>query len=671
MHNVSQAYKQAMSKPLRDRGYIQVGLGVISLEAQGSANVRDNNLAYWSNDKTLFANSTAKQEYATLEEDFMKADGNLLIMPRQYNIYDVGIATADINGSIKIKFSAAYGVKGLTIDFGNVYPEQFVVKTDSQEFQFNNNTSNFQTVTNFGTISFIEIKAVKMLGGEKRLRIKNAIMGIALTYGNAEVKDSSFSEYISPISAEVPSTSFDVTILDPQNIYNVDSDDSFINYLEPGQSVSVAMGTTLDNGNVEWVNLCNLSLDSWSSTKNSFSFSAVDIFANNNDKYTLGNRIYDRSARTEIVNIFTDMGLSPDQYEIENYLSAVTLHNPIPEATHKECLQMICNACRCVFYQDYNGKIQVKTNFALLLDPDDVIVDTYNTKAAWSNPENILAGSQYVYGDFTRKFLKADGSQMVMTRGNNYLDTGYVSKEMSDKYGNFQNNPKISLAFDSAISYYGISVKFDENAPKEMIVRTYLDNRPVTSFNYTIVKEDTYIEYEFLRFNKIEFEFTKADPYNRVLINKIAFGDFNDYKLRFADMKEEPVGDKEKPIKSISVKIYSYEVDEKGKVKEVDDDVWLYSQLGNVGDNIEVKNPLIHSRELAQDLCEWLTNYYRNNVQYSVNYRGDARLNANDIIHMESKAINNLQVAIMENNLSFNGAWSGSLTMRKAFKKGE
>ena len=27
MHNVSNAYKRAMEKPLRDRGYIQVGLG--------------------------------------------------------------------------------------------------------------------------------------------------------------------------------------------------------------------------------------------------------------------------------------------------------------------------------------------------------------------------------------------------------------------------------------------------------------------------------------------------------------------------------------------------------------------------------------------------------------------------------------------------------------------
>lgn len=671
MHNVSQAYKNAMSKSLRERAYIQVGLGVISLEAQASANVQDNSLSYWSNDRSLFSNERADEEYATLEENFMKADGSLLCMPREYNIYDVGIASESINGSIKIAFSDRYSIKGLTLDFGNVYPLDFKVITEDNEYQFSNNSAKFQTPQNLGDTSYIIIQPITMIGGAKRLRLKTAIMGIALTYGNADISESNFTEFISPISAEVPSSSFEVTILDPQNIYNVDSDDSFINFLEPGQNVSVAMGVTLEDSSVEWVDLCNLSLDSWSSEKGLFKFSAVDKFASNNDKYTLGNRIYDRSAYTEIVNIFTDMGLTPDEYNIENYLSAVTLHNPLPEATHKECLQMICNACRCVFYQDYNGKINVRTNFALVLDPEDVVVDTYDTKADWSNPENILSGSQYVYTDFTRDFFKADGTQIILPTNGGYYDTGYVSSEISNSEGFFDRNPKLSLSYENSMSYYGLHVKFNGNPPKEMIVRTYLDDAAVSARTYKDLTENTYITYEFRRFNKIEFEFPKTVPYNRVLVDKIAFGDFNDYKLKFNDMMNEPFGEKERPIKSISVKIFTYENDDKGNPKEVEDDVWFYRELNSVGQNLEVANELVHTTEMAADLCEWLENYYRNNVQYSVDYRGDARLNANDIIHMQSRAINNLQVAIVENNLSFNGAFSGSLVMRKALRKGE
>lgn len=671
MHNVSQAYKNAMNKSLRERAYIQVGLGVVSQEAQTSANVNGNNLGYWSSTGNLFSNDKSVQEYATLERDFFKADGKYLVMPKEYNLYDVGIATENLNGSIRVNFNAAYSIKGLTLDFGEAYPTEFKVITENGEYPFSNDEIRFQTMQNFGDTSYLIIQPITMIGGQQRLRLKTIIMGVALIYGNADISDSSFTEFISPISAEVPSSSFEVTILDPENKYNVDSDDSFINFLEPGQNVSVSMGATLDNGNVEWINLCNLSLQSWASEKGKFTFSAVDKFENDDNKYSESNRIYDRSAYSEIVSIFNDMGLEPDEYEIDDYLTTVILHNPLPEGTHKECLQTIANACRCVFFQDSNGKICVRTNFALVLDPEDVNVDTHGTKAEWSNPENILSGSQYVYADFTENSFKADGSTTVATRGIDYLDTGFVSQEISDSNGRFKVNPKISLSFNNASTYYGLYMKFDNNAPKEVVIKTYLNNGLVSNKTYQITDNVFNILEEFDRFNKIEFEFTETFAHNRISVNKISFNDFNDYKLRFNDMMKEPYGEKEAPVKSISVKIYSYEIDDKGNPKEIDDDVWFYKDVNSVGENLEVANPLIHTTEMAREVCEWLANYYRSNVVYSVDYRGDARLNANDIIHMDSRVKNNLLVTILENNLSFNGAWSGSLTMRKAIRQGE
>lgn len=38
---------------------------------------------------------------------------------------------------------------------------------------------------------------------------------------------------------------------------------------------------------------------------------------------------------------------------------------------------------------------------------------------------------------------------------------------------------------------------------------------------------------------------------------------------------------------------------------------------------------------------------------------------------MESKELNNMQVAIVEHNLKFNGVWNGTLGLRKALRKGE
>lgn len=675
MHNVSTAYKRAMDKPLRDRSFIQIGLGAINLEAQGTAEIYDTDLSYWSNERTVFVTDQPEEEYATYEQNFIKADGKLLFMPEENSplpIRNVGVAANKILDGIKIKFDNAYAIKGLTINFGTKYPTEFTIN----DIHFNNDAEIFTTTQLIGEVDSLEIKPIKFVNGlNGRLRIRNMLMGVGLNFSNEDVSDCSYEEFVSAITEELPSIKFSANILDPEHKYNVDSKDSFINFLEAGQNVSVAYGTTLADGTVEWIPLCNLSLTEWSSTRGKFSFTADDIFANREEEYSLANRIYTRSAYTEIENVLKDMGLTPDDYDIDNYLAAVTLNNPIEPTSHKEALQVIANACRCYVTQDYNGKVIVRPNFVLVVEPEDIQVSDDNTGTAYSKVDNVLVGSTDVYGDFTQNFIRADGSQFILPTTDNYLNTGYVSKEIAKFNGEFLENPKIVLEMDAAYTFFGYKINFDGNPPKEMKVITYLYDSLVSTQTVTDLKEENAIFYEFKRFNKIVFEFTKGAANNRVLVRKISFGDYNDFHLTMNNMYEAPYGTRENTVKSVSVKIHTYvnETDNDGNIvpKLVDDDVWYTLQINNVGDNILVQNPLVSNEDMAERLAEWLGNYYKNNVNYEVQYRGDARLNAADIIHMDSDAINNLQVAVERHSLSYNGAWRGSLVLRKALRKGE
>lgn len=63
-------------------------------------------------------------------------------------------------------------------------------------------------------------------------------MGVGLTYKNNDVSTASFEEFVNGISAEIPYRKLSVTILDKNNVYNVDDDNSFINFLETGQKWS-------------------------------------------------------------------------------------------------------------------------------------------------------------------------------------------------------------------------------------------------------------------------------------------------------------------------------------------------------------------------------------------------------------------------------------------------
>ena len=69
-------------------------------------------------------------------------------------------------------------------------------------------------------------------------------------------------------------------------------------------------------------------------------------------------------------------------------------------------------------------------------------------------------------------------------------------------------------------------------------------------------------------------------------------------------------------------------------------------------------------------LAEWVGNYYANNVTYDVEYRGEPRINATDIIYMENENEENqyIQAEITNHTLNFDGAFSGSLGLRRAIR---
>ena len=161
------------------------------------------------------------------------------------------------------------------------------------------------------------------------------------------------------------------------------------------------------------------------------------------------------------------------------------------------------------------------------------------------------------------------------------------------------------------------------------------------------------------------FEFTKTNPYNRVLVNKISFGDVSDYVLTKQDMMSKPVGYKDKKVKNVKCKIYTYITDEEGNPEEVEDNVFFTKQINEVGETKTIQNPLVSTQEHAELLCNWIGNYYYDNVYYDVDYRGDIRNNASDIIHMDSDILNNLQVEIQSHTLNFNGAFSGSMELKR------
>ena len=668
MINVSRQYKDIMDRYIRNRAFLSVGIGIINQNAQENGSVSAD-LAYFSRGNVFNANQS-RIEYATLEEGYNKADGSKLFVPENDEMMQLnynGIVTDDVMGEVKITFPELYSIKGITLVFGSAYPTEFEIETAKKTLSYTNNAESFLTTDVLGDTEYIIIRPLAMVGGEQRFRLQSVLMGVGLAYSNEQTKSFSHKDYVSTISEELPSESLSFSFYDEKGLFNVDDDSSFIDFLETMQKITVSFGIELDDGTVEWHQVATNYLKDWKSQKGVVSITATDRLAQMEDEYTLGNRIYERSAGEEAESIFADAGLQPDEYYIDDYLYDVPLVNPMPVGTHKECLQLLANACRCIIRQDENGRIMIKANFATVLDPDDLSVST-NGHTDWSKPSNILIGSDVVYADLTKDFLKADGKMYFMPEGESYLETSYVSEQVADLNGLFEENPTLTISMPAAYTYFGINVDFDGNPPSEMVIHTYKADEVVDTVTFKGLGKNNSLMYEFKSFDTMVFEFTKGYPLNRVLVNKISFGALSDYVLTKRSMMENPIGFKERRTKSVRVRAFTFANDEEGNPQEVEDSVYVEQIVHAVGDIKTLQNPLVSTTEHATLLAEWLGNYYGNNISYDVQYRGEPRVVGGDTIHMESDKKSNLQVDVVSNNITFNGAFKGEFELRRALK---
>ena len=86
------------------------------------------------------------------------------------------------------------------------------------------------------------------------------------------------------------------------------------------------------------------------------------------------------------------------------------------------------------------------------------------------------------------------------------------------------------------------------------------------------------------------------------------------------------------------------------------------------GEIIKWNNPLVATEERANIIGEWLADYYKGDTVYNISWRGDPRIEVGDLINIESTIGKKTLVRIVQNTLTYNGAWSGSFQARKVEK---
>ncbi len=733
----SQAYKEVMRNKYRDPlSYIRVTIGVINQEAQSSAYVpHPENYTYYSNLKWPLDNYQVQELYATCDQDYTAVDGSMYFLPRAREdvVLNQGIVSEELPGSIEIQFPIRYDIKGLTVEFGRAYPVDFRIESDNKTVEIAGNaTEHFVTEEIFEGATFLRFVPASMANGQSRFRIHQLTMGIGIYFDNRKILSATKKEHISPIMEELPTLDFDMTIENKDRAYDVENEESTVNFLEAGQEVKVLYGQELDNGTVEWLPGATVYLREWSADDEEMSFAATDRFESMDGTYYKGEyRSEGISLYDLAVDVLKDAGVDSRTYWLDNYLKDVSVCNPMPVVSHKEALQLIANAGRCILYQDRSGNIFMKSSFV----PD--MEAASDNEAYFSHAGAVLdKKAKQSYATTARDYTDVQPTQYFLPRqeaGKAYLNTGYISEAAAGADGTFAVNPAVEISLEARYKCFGLTLEFGRNNPDTVIFHASLAGEPREDYMVSGLTAMTVISHEFPEFDRLVLEFTKGCPYNRVILNNIIFGDSTDYMLEYGhELTKTPKGTQLPKVRELHVvrTFYSQGVEVKELAKETvtvsaaDNRYTIYfsapsydlsctitepqagqtavivdssnyyatveltgvtgacevlitgreyivtqarvsRRLNPTGRLEQWENPLVSDVVHAADLADWVGDYMRADREYDLQYRGEPRIDANDIAFLENKYVPGLLLRVYDHTLKFNGALSGTIKARR------
>ena len=681
-------------------------------------------------------NYKVQELYATCDQDYTTVDGSMYFLPKDAAdvVLNQGIVTDGLQGEIEIRFPVQYDIKGLTVEFGKAYPVDFTIISDNRTLNVTNNADgHYVTEEIFEGATYLRFVPAAMVNGRSRFHINQITMGIGVYFDSKKILSATKKEHISPISEELPTIDFDVTVDNKDRAYDVENEESTVNFLEIGQQVEVLYGQAMDDGTIEWILGTSLALKSWSADDTEMDFQASDCFDGMDSTYYRGQYHPNGMSLYDIaVDVLTDARVDYRNYWIDPYLKNVLVVNPMPVVTHKEALQLIANAGRCILYQNRAGRIILKSSFV----PD--MVATSDNETYFSHAAAILDhAKKETYALPGQDYTGVSGTQYFLPRqtdGITYLNTGYVSEAVAGDDGLFADNPTVGITMEAVYKCFGMTLEFGQNWPDTVVFHAYYNGALQEDYMVSGLTQTYVVSHEFPEFDFLELEFVRGCPNNRVVLDNITFGDSTDYILEYGvELTKTPKGTQLARVRELQVvrTMYNFSTEDTKElvretisVTEQDKQYTFYlsnasydlsvvliepsegqtatiigssayyatveltgiagatevvvmgkeylitqtkvsRQLNPTGSMETWENPLVSDGAHAANLADWIGDYLKSDREYDLQYRGEPRMDANDIAFLENKYVPDLLIRVTDHTLKFNGGLSGTIKARR------
>lgn len=345
-----------------------------------------------------------KTNYATLENNFLKLDGSLMI-PQSYGESDnpqnyAGYISQDIisgNTELRITFNANKnliegGISGMTLYFIDNIPGDLTLNlfdyTEQQSYEYSI-IDNQDAVVNFDfgeeiTISGIQtIKMSNWSKNDRRVRLQRVEFGYTEIYQNEEIIDINIQEQIKKFCDETPENECSITLNNIDNKFDILNPYGITKYLNDRTQITPFIGAKLANGEVEYVNMGIFYLDDWHNNNDStttligknlikkikdiefkkvenvdgpFEFTdTIEVQGHQLTDYATGISNYLKD--TYGINNNIDLNIEEDYLE-GNYLDMLALVN-FDDVKLLEYLQNISIAFKTIMYIDRNNTLRI------------------------------------------------------------------------------------------------------------------------------------------------------------------------------------------------------------------------------------------------------------------------------------------------------------------------
>lgn len=321
--------------------------------------------------------------------------------------------------TLTLRFGQHYDntIPGITITWSSAYGEWaslYRVTAWHGELKIHSSLWENDSVTSVaaGDIAGYDRVDIEILAWSKPFRlarVEHVLLGIQKVYRKEDLVDFSASLSVDPLSASLPKSEINFSIVNLDGEYNPDNPKGAEKYLMERQAVTVRFGYLL-SGEIQWISGGRYYLCEWDTPQNGItaSFTARDAFELMSDPYSGPTS----GSLGEIALAALEQASLPPKKDGGN---PWTIHPSLggipaaPEAdlsgsTAAEVLQMAANAACCVLYQDREGVIHLEPMESPFTDYE---IDRFNS---YSNAELTLTKQL--------KSIDINNGQYVLKAGN-------------------------------------------------------------------------------------------------------------------------------------------------------------------------------------------------------------------------------------------------------------